>query len=34
LTGTFYVFVAVATLLYLLSVHLAKGLLWRHAESS
>jgi Mg2+-importing ATPase len=31
LTGTFYLFVAVATLLYLLSVHLAKGLLWRHA---
>jgi len=34
LTGTFYLFVAAVTLLYLLSVHLAKGLLWRHAESS
>jgi P-type Mg2+ transporter len=32
LTGTFYLFVAAATLLYLLSVHLAKGLLWRYAE--
>jgi len=34
LTGTFYLFVVVATLLYLLSVQLAKGLLWRHAEAS
>jgi len=34
LTGAFYLFVAVATLLYLLSVQLAKGLLWRHAERS
>jgi Mg2+-importing ATPase len=32
LTGRFYLFVAAATLVYLLSVHLAKGLLWRHAE--
>jgi len=34
LTGTFYLFVAAATLLYLLSVQLAKGLLWPHAQSS
>jgi Mg2+-importing ATPase len=34
LTGTFYLFVAVVMLLYLLSVHLAKGLLWRNAEGS
>ena len=32
LTGTFYLFLGAATLLYLLSVQLAKGLLWRHAE--
>ena len=32
LTGTFYLFVAVTTLLYLLLVQLAKGLIWRHAE--
>jgi len=32
LTGMFYLFVAVATLLYLLSVQLAKGRLWRHAD--
>jgi Mg2+-importing ATPase len=34
LSGTFYLFVAVATLVYLLLVQLAKGLLWRQAESS
>jgi Mg2+-importing ATPase len=34
LTATFYLFVAAATLLYLLCVHLAKGQLWRHAEGS
>jgi len=34
LTGAFYLFVAAATLMYLLSVHLAKRLLWRHEESS
>jgi Mg2+-importing ATPase len=34
LTGTFYLFVAAATLLYLLSVQFAKGLLWRRAEGS
>jgi len=32
LTGTFYLFVAVTTLLYLVGVQLAKGLLWRHAR--
>jgi len=31
LTGTFYLFLTAATLLYLLGVQLAKGLLWRHA---
>jgi len=30
--GTFYLFVAVATLVYLLLVQLAKGLLWRQPE--
>jgi Mg2+-importing ATPase len=34
LTGTFYLFLAAATLLYLMSVQLAKGLLWRQAEGS
>ena len=34
LTGTFYAFVAAATLLYLVSVQLAKGVLWRRAESA
>jgi len=33
LSGTFYLFVTVATLVYLLLVQLAKGLLWRQAES-
>jgi Mg2+-importing ATPase len=34
LSGPFYLFLAAATLLYLLSVQLAKGALWRHAEGS
>jgi len=34
LTATFYLFVAAATLLYLLSVQLAKGRLWSRAERS
>jgi Mg2+-importing ATPase len=34
LTATFYLFLAAATLLYLMSVQLAKGLLWRRAEGS
>jgi P-type Mg2+ transporter len=34
LSGSFYLFVTVATLVYLLLVQLAKGLLWRQAESS
>lgn len=34
LTGTFYLFVPAVTLFYLLSVQIAKGLLWRHAEST
>ena len=34
LSGAFYFFVAVATLLYLLLVQLAKGLLFRHARST
>ena len=33
LSGSFYLFVTVATLVYLLLVQLAKGLLWRQAES-
>jgi Mg2+-importing ATPase len=34
LNGSFYLFVTVTTLVYLLLVQLAKGLLWRQAESS
>ncbi|HVP34299.1 MAG TPA: magnesium-translocating P-type ATPase [Steroidobacteraceae bacterium] len=34
LSGAFYLFVGVATLVYLLLVQLAKRLLWREAESS
>jgi P-type Mg2+ transporter len=34
LSGSFYLFVTAATLVYLLLVQLAKGLLWRQAESS
>jgi hypothetical protein len=34
LTGAFYLFVAGATLLYLMSVQLAKGLPLRHAKRS
>ena len=33
LNGTFYLFVALATLVYLLLVQVAKRLLLRHAES-
>jgi Mg2+-importing ATPase len=33
LTATFYAFVALATLVYLLLVQLAKGYLWRHSGS-
>ena len=33
LRGSFYLFVTAATLVYLLLVHLAKGLLWQQAES-